>query len=218
MEQFIATLQAERLATLQAYLKTTGLTDYLLSDEEQAALDGLETTKWKAFKIGELFDVGTGTLVNIKSAEKGKTPRISVQTTSNGILGYFDETIENAKYFENFLTVNFFGISFYHPYRASVEMKTHTLKLKNYELTKTKGLFFCTLLNKRLNGIYSYGNQLSSSKLKNDDLNINLPTLSNQTPDYAYMETFIKAMQKVVIKNVVDYLEVRIDKTAVAIK
>jgi hypothetical protein len=32
------------------------------------------------------------------------------------------------------------------------------------------------------------------------------------------MESLICAMQKVVIKNVVDYLEVRIDKTAVAIK
>jgi Type I restriction modification DNA specificity domain len=218
MEAFIATLQAERLATLQAYLKTTGLTDTVLTDEEQAALNGLETRKWQAFKIGELFNVGTGTLVDIKSAQKGKIPRISVQTTSNGILGYFDEPLQNAKYFENFLSVNFFGISFYHPYRASVEMKTHTLKLKNSDLTKTEGIFFCTVLNKQLNGIYSYGNQLSSSKLKEDNFKIHLPTLTNQTPDYAYMETFIKAMQKVVIKNVVDYLDVRINKTASVIK
>lgn len=146
----------------------------------QSQLEQLEKDcgiEWREYAIGDLFEVGTGSLVDIKSAHAGKTPRVSVQTTDNGIYGYFDEPIENARYFENFVTVNFFGVSYYHPYRASVEMKVHTLKLKDRDFTQSVGIFFSTLLNKRFEGVFSYGNQLSSSKLKNDDIKIQLPTI-----------------------------------------
>ncbi len=42
---------------------------------------------------------------------------------------------------------------------------------------------------------------------------VNLPVKSDGTPNYDYMSLVISAMQKVVIKNVVDYLDVRIEKT-----
>ena len=135
--------------------------------------------EWQKYTIGDLFEVGTGSLVNIKSAKNGKVPRVSVQTTDNGILGHYDEPIENARYFENFVSVNFFGVSYFHPYRASVEMKVHTLKLKNHDFTKSEGIFFSALLNRRFNERYSYGNQLSSSKLKNGGFKIQIPTVTN---------------------------------------
>lgn len=47
---------------------------------------------------------------------------------------------------------------------------------------------------------------------------IQLPTTANNIPDYAFMELLITAMQKVVIKNVVNYLDTRIDTTARVIK
>ena len=58
------------------------------------------------------------------------------------------------------------GWVFYHPYCASVEMKVHTLKWKKFEFTNSSGLYFASIIQKTLNGKYSYGNQLSSSKLK----------------------------------------------------
>lgn len=153
--------------------------------------------KWLEFSIGDIFDVGTGSLVDVKTAKKGNIPRISVQTTDNGILGYFDEYLENARYFENFITVNFFGIAFYHHYRASVEMKVHTLKLKEHEFTKQEGVFFSALLNKRFDSLYSYGNQLSSSKIKNDGFKIMLPAITenNETSiAFDFIEKFINML------------------------
>ncbi|SDB82209.1 restriction endonuclease subunit S [Acinetobacter boissieri] len=149
--------------------------------------------EWQEFEIGELFDVGTGSLIDNQQAKKGEIPRISVQVTNNGIIGYLNEHIENAKYLKNFLSVNFFGISFYHPYRASVEMKVHTLKLKDRELTHATGLFLSTTLNKKFKDVYSYGNQLSSSKLKNNGIKIQLPTINNQI-SYEFMEKFIATL------------------------
>jgi hypothetical protein len=156
----------------------------------QSQLEQLEKDsgiEWQDYLIDDLFEVGTGSLVDIKSAKTGQIPRISVQTTNNGVYGYFSKELENSRYFENFVSVNFFGIAFYHPYCASVEMKVHTLRLKNRELTQSLGLFFAGVLNKRFEGLFSYGAQLSSSKLKSTGLTIQLPTITkNGKPQIAF--------------------------------
>ena len=134
--------------------------------------------EWKSFKIGELFDVGTGSLLVSQDLKQGNTPRISAKSDNNGILGYFDtESNGEARHCENFISVNFFGDTFYHPYKASLEMKVHTLKLKNGIFTKTSGLFIAGIIKKVFYGKFTYGNQLSSSKLKNEDYYISLPVL-----------------------------------------
>lgn len=216
IELFITALNDDRLATLNAYLTATGLKDCSLTAEEQATLDSVDYASWREFGIGDLFEVGTGSLVDIKSAKHGKVPRVSVQTTDNGIFGYYEDPIENARYFKNFVSVNFFGISYYHPYRASVEMKVHTLRLKDRDFTAASGIFFSSLLTKRFAGLYSYGNQLSSSKLKNGDIKLRLPfiTKNGKTEiDFDLIESIISLSKKVVIKNVVDYSDMRIEKT-----
>ena len=166
----------------------------------QSQLERLEKDEgieWQEYEIGALFDIGTGSLVDIKSAKSGTVPRISVQTTDNGILGYYDEPIENARYFENFVSVNFFGVSYYHPYRASVEMKAHTLKLKNQNFTQSVGIFLSATLNRCFDGVFSYGNQLSSSKLKNNALKIQLPTITQNGESkiaFDFIEKFLATL------------------------
>ncbi len=186
------------------FIKTTkrqlGKVNTLLNEK-------LQQVEWGEFKIGDLFEIGTGSLIDLKSAPKGKVPRISVKTTDNGIIGYFDESVDNARYFENFISVNFFGISYYHPYQASVEMKVHTLKFQNRDFTKAEGIFISAMINKRLAGFFSYGSQLSSSKLKNDNLKIQLPTKSGKI-DFEFMENFIKELETERINQLDSYLSV----------
>lgn len=134
--------------------------------------------EWKSFRIGELFEVGTGSLLVSQDLKQGSIPRISAKSDNNGILGYFDtESNSEARHCENFISVNFFGDTFYHPYKASLEMKVHTLKLKNGIFTRTSGLFIAGIIKKVFYGKFTYGNQLSSSKLKNEDFFISLPVL-----------------------------------------
>lgn len=56
MEGFIAELEAERMAELEAYLSVTGLQDCALTQEEEEALDKFKNIEWGAFKIGNLFE------------------------------------------------------------------------------------------------------------------------------------------------------------------
>lgn len=92
-------------------------------------------------RIGDIFNVGTGSLLSSDELIDGSIYRISVKSDNNGIIGkYGTENNHKARHFKNFISVNFFGGVFYHPYDASVEMKVHTLKLKNSEFTMSSGL------------------------------------------------------------------------------
>ena len=59
---------------------------------------------------------------------------------------------------------------------------------------------------------YSWGQQ-SFAVDKIAYLKINLPITSTGLPDFAYMESYIKAMEKVVISGVVKYKDQQIEAT-----
>lgn len=154
-----------------------------------------------------MFEIGTGSLLKADDQIPGVVPRISVKTTNNGILGLYDTVgNKNARHFENVISVNFFGKAYYHPYLASFDMKVHTLKLRNVPFSKGTGLYMTSLINKCFDGKYSYGAQLSSSKLKNDDLTIKVPTHSDGTIAFDYMEAYIKELETERIKEIEAYL------------
>ncbi|OKB14454.1 type II restriction endonuclease [Helicobacter pylori] len=163
----------------------------------------LNAIKWGEFRLGDLFEICTGSLLSQEDLAKGDIVRISVKSENNGVYGHFD-TLKNkkARHFENFISVNFFGNCFYHPYLASVEMKVHVLKLKNRTLTKRIGLFLANQLNKCFYGQFTYGTQLSSSKLKHNNFKIQLPlkpTANTQTLkdiDFNFMEKFIAELEQ----------------------
>lgn len=170
----------------------------------------LEDVEWGEFRIGDLFEIGTGSLLSASElSREGSVPRISAKSHNNGVLGYFDtESLSSARHFENFISVNFFGSDggiFYHPYKASVEMKVHTLKIPGVNLNVKTGSFICSSLYKVLGG-FGYGGQLSSSKLKNNDYKIKLPINKNKEIDFDFMESFIAELEAERIAELEAYL------------
>ena len=70
-------------------------------------------------------------------------------------------------------------------------------------------------MNKLLSGKFDFGNKLRSSQ----SLNFKIPLPSNHNePNYALMEIFITAIQKLVIKEVVLYADKKITATKKAIQ
>ena len=169
----------------------------------------LKSVEWGEFRVGDLFEIGTGSLLSNDELKKGNIPRVSAKSDNNGIIGYFDtENLEKARHFENFISVNFFGTDggiFYHPYKASVEMKVHTLKIPNVSFNLYNATFIIGALKKILKG-FGYGEQLSSSKLKNLNFYIKLPT-KNGKIDFEFMEEFIKEIEKAKLKKIKEYLK-----------
>lgn len=66
------------------------------------------------------------------------------------------------------------------------------------------------MLQKLVNG-FSYSNMCSWNKIK--DLSIKLPVKESEEIDWKFMEKYIHAIEKIVIKDVVDYKDSIIAKT-----
>ena len=72
------------------------------------------------------------------------------------------------------------------------------------EKNKLNQLYLATCVNKSLGYKYSWGDSISKTKIRTDK--VSLPIKGNQ-PNYEVMETFISAIQKLVIKDLVLYVE-----------
>ena len=231
IEKFIATLYAERIATLNAerattlnaYLKTTGLKDYALTVEEQTALDGLDNMAWGTFKIEDVLvwqkNISELNPLHLDaltvSAEK-KYPFYGQATSNNGIIEYRhlrDEVLNNSLskptiliHSNNQNTV-YLDTPFY-----LKDGHGATTVLQSNDLNKMTAHFFIGSIKKVILQKYSYNAKATKIELKNTE--INLPVKTGHRPDYDYMTLVITAMQKFVIKNLVDSLDVRIEKIA----
>ena len=170
--------------------------------------------KFEEFRIGDIFDIQTGSLLNSSVLINGDIKRISAKSEDNGVIGTYDTlNIDEARHYENFISVNFFGDVFYHPYLASVEMKVHVVKFKKCEalafkeikFTNYSGLYISSCIKNILRGKFGYGNQLSSSKLRDGKFKILLPTLGGKI-NFSFMEKFIEELERERVEELDAYL------------
>ena len=175
--------------------------------KEEKSQTKIDISNWKKFRVGDLFEtvnnngmqVPTGANIPSQELKSGTVPRISVTGVNNGVVGYYDSTHKNYKVYNNFISVNFLGNAFYQENNASLGMQVHCLKLKNKELNKYLALFLVMIINK-LTTSYSYVNQLSSTSIT--QLQLPLPITSEGTPDFDYMEDYMKEITKLAAKRV----------------
>lgn len=167
---------------------------------------------WKEFEIKDVFEtfagtnglqVPTGSYIKKSNLEPSEIPRITVKETNNGIDNYGFSKDKNFRVFENFISVSFLGGAFYHPYKASIDMKVHALTPKRVKLDEYNANF---LINSIKNNIKhsSYGNQLSSTDLPR--VKIMLPTDKNGEPHWEYMSNFIKKLEKENIEKTLEHI------------
>lgn len=150
----------------------------------------VDVSNWQTFDMASLFYIDTGASISKALLVSGDMPRISVTASENGIIGRY-MPIENKKYrtFTNFISYSFLGTCFYHPYKASVDMKVHTLIPKDIVLNPYIGLFLVAVLRKMW--VADYNNQISKEILKKSQ--IILPE-KDVNPDWQFMEDYIKSL------------------------
>lgn len=225
MESFVAELEAQRVAELSAYLTVSGYDNYELSAEELDALRGfsnLDDGNWGTYKVGNLFERVKTKKLPYKAKELPKQP------TDDYILPCLTSSFQNQ------------GLNYYAPkagatvlnnvisipsnsdvYRAYYQPRDFTVLSDSYAIqwklaenkpTPNQYLFMVMCINKVTNlPIYSYKNKLGGWNIvKNKD--IRLPEKDGKI-DFAFMETFISAIKKLAIKDVVKYSDAKISAT-----
>src|SRR3989339_332230 len=143
---------------------------------------------YKPFKQG-LFEMSAGKYISATSYGEGETPLISASETDNGIMALADL---EPKYPRNCLTIGKVGMSTFYqetPFLATSDVTVLTPLYSKFN--QFIAMFFIGVLSKQKYQ-WNYGNQIrlnDSQKLK-----LILPVNKNGTPDYEYMEKFIKSL------------------------
>lgn len=222
MESFVAELEAQRVAELEAYILATGLKDYELTDKEKQAINDYDNLVWDTYNLKELFEkIKTKKLpykVDIlpnRATGKYILPCLTSSFKNQG-LNYFVPK-EGATILKNVISIP----SNSDVYRAYFQSREFTVlsdayainwKYKEIELSAKQYLFFVLCINKVTDlPIYSYKNKLGGWNVVQNKY-IQLPIKNNKI-DFEYMETLISAIQKVVIKDVVLYADRKIEAT-----
>lgn len=198
MQDYIEELEQDYIEELDAYLKASNLDDTELTDEEKETLKGPEKTK--EFLMTDLgFKIFHGVRLTKLKRTKGNIPLLTAGETNQGVAQFIGN--KDMPQYENAITVDMFGNCFYHDGKYTGDDNIYFFV--NTEITEKAKLFIVSSVNKRTNKMYSYSRQFRQAMA--DSLNVSLPVTSTGTPDWHFTETYITAIEKLTIKDVVKY-------------
>ncbi|MFH5911244.1 restriction endonuclease subunit S [Clostridium perfringens] len=215
MESFVAELEAQRVAELEAYLLATGLKDYELTDKEKQAVEDYENGRINLIelKVSDIFNVSSSKkrfdANKVDILTKGY-PYVVRTSNNNGIKGYLNEDIN---YLNEGNTISFgqdTATMFYqeNPYFTGDKIKILKSKFKNFN--KYSAQYFIGTMSKSFSS-FSWGASSFSEKAINKQ-GIFVKVKDNEI-DFEYIETLISAIQKLVIRDVVIFADRRIEAT-----
>lgn len=138
---------------------------------------------------------------------EGCTPFVGATDSNNGITAFCGN--DNSSKDSNVLGVNYNGSvveNFYHPYSALFSDDVKRLHLKNVEGNKYIYLFIkqCILKQKPK---FEYGYKFNGERMKEQI--ILLPSTNDGTPDYAFMEEYMKLIEKKLLIRYKNYLKTK---------
>lgn len=215
MESFVAELEAQYLVDLKTYLSVAGLKDYQLTAKEQEILNDFEnnTMEFGEFKIGELFDINSYKKrfdANKVVISRIGNPYIVRTSLNNGVRGYINE---DEKFLNEGNTISFgqdTATVFYQEKAYFTGDKIKILKAKNEKFNKVIAHFFISSMTKSFSS-FSWGASSFNVKIIANQ-KIKLP-IQNHQPDFVKIAIFISAIQKLVIKDAVLYIDRKITTT-----
>ena len=207
MENYIRELEQSRLDDLTIYLKANGLENCNLTLGEQQILTDFKSGKilFKEFKIGDLFEIIKGKRLTKENIRPGNINFLGAISSNNGVR----EKIETSTVWKpNCISVNYngsVGYSFYQdaPFYAYDDINICYSK-ENWTLTQKSALFFCTVF-RNLSKKFSYAQKWNKERMT--ESRIFLPVTDSNEIDFSFMEMFISAQQKLVIKNLLLWLQ-----------
>lgn len=219
-EERVSKLEEERVTELTTYLKVSDLENYELNENEKKALNSLKNREIKISKrkISEVFELkSSAKKYNAIDVEfNGIYPYVTRGNSNNGIRGYITEDV---KFLNEANTISFgqdTATMFYQENTYFTGDKIKILILKNKLLNKKIASFLITCMRKSFS-IFSWGKSSFSEEVINSTV-INLPINEKNEIDYTFMETYIKAIEKLSIKSLIEYKDEIIKSTKEIIK
>ena len=236
MRDRITELERDRITELDAYLQATGLNDYELTEDDKKILS--LSAKRASDKEGDLEDAGTDEVrfgefamhdifepLSVKKAVKANVrnyrdnefcvPVVYAKFGDNGIM-YWGRKSEFTTY-NNVLSIVYNGVisagkCYAQEDETGILAESYLIRYKYGEIPFLANLYMSQVIEHKIYPLYSRENlAIWNNRVENDI--IELPITSSGTPDFDYMERYIRAMEKVVIADVVKYKDNVIETT-----
>lgn len=205
IQRIISSIEVERISKVENYLIENGIRDYELTSKEKQAIENYKDLKWQSFNLENLFGKSTRGK-RLKSADRisGALPFVTAGETDEGVSDFIGNNV--TEFSANTTTIDMFGSAKYRNYKYGGD--DHIAVVHTENLPKYASIFMTSAIHKSsYNGQFNYGRNFYAKDA--DVLEISLP-VKNQKPDYEIMETFISAIHKLVIKDLVKYLDKKI--------
>lgn len=226
MESRIREMEESRIREMDAYLNVTGFQNCELTEEEQNVLYLVDNgnVKFKSFHVTDDTNNGRhdgifvvknshNILQSSITPNSGNKPYVTAGEGNNSIstyISYDQSQIEKG----NAIMIG--GKTMVITYQAedffSNDSHNLVLYVKNPLLANELiQLYLVASLNRSLKPIYSWGDSISSKKIKKDIFS--LPVTPSGDIDYHFMETYIRAIEKQIIQRVKDWRAKEISAT-----
>lgn len=208
MDKFMAELECERLERLNKYIKKSGIVKFELTSVEKQAIKDIYDGKiiFKNFEFKKIFNkIKQGRRLKKEDQLPGEIPFVMAGVMNAGVINYVSNPV--ALFPKNAITIDIFGNTFYRNFVFGAGDDTGVYWNSQLHYSKELMMFFATSMSKELAGKYSFGKKLRSSQSFN--FKMQLP-VANGNIDYNFMEILITAIQKIVMKDIVEFIDGRL--------
>ena len=222
MESCIREMEESRIREMEAYLKVSGFEDCELTEEEQNAIDSVNNIRLQGFAIGDLYDkveLSKNPFDKRKDSRqipdsKYCIPLVNAKHGDNGIMYYGDKTV-----FESInMTIDIVqngaiatGDVYPQPQPTGVLWDAYLIRAIHHQDTTETLMYISAAIKKSIKRKYTYDNKAYWEQVKKET--IDLPVTPSGEVDYHFMETYIRAIEKLAIQRVKDWRAKEISAT-----
>jgi len=186
MAQYISEKRAQMLIRYKHYVAKQ------LSRLEYETIPALSKMAWRAFHIGELFNVSRPNARNKDDYRIGDIPFVASGTLNNGVMKFCTSKDDDVLDKGNCITVSpVDGSTFYQPmdFLGRGGAGSSILILRCAELNRYRGQFMARIIQQTCSK-YMYGHMGNKNNIKREQ--IMLPVNDAGKPDFEYMEQYTK--------------------------
>lgn len=153
----------------------------------------VETENWKKFKLGELFEIETGTDLIYQDQIEGGYPVVGHNESNNGVTCLIQK-VEGRRLYDHNITISLGDrgcfIAYVQPRDFYIGTRVKALISKFKEANIYNLQFVSTLINQE-HFKFCYGRNATS---KIPEIVIKLPVKNTDEPDWQFMENYIKSL------------------------
>lgn len=185
-------------------------------------MSSIDTSSWKEFRLEELFEKIKTEKISGKAndfptcrTDEYTIPLLTAGADNQGFARYAKRN-QCPTILKNVISISAnganTGVTFYQKDEFAVLQDAYAIKLKDMEIPNEQvGLFLASCISKILHGNFSWTYKAGWERIKG--MVIKLPVKEFEEIDWEYMEKYIKATEKIIIRDVVDWMNEMIEKT-----